>query len=81
MGLQPHLEHRLEAVRLSAEKVGLAVGVPWAHEQRVNVSTCSNIAASLRGPLSNIGGANIMRSFLAVGKAGQCGTIHLIVSA
>ena len=36
----PDLEHGLEAVRLGAEEVDFANGVPRAHQQRVDVSTC-----------------------------------------
>jgi len=39
-GIRPHLEHGLEAVRLGAEEVGLAAGVPRADQERVDIGTC-----------------------------------------
>ena len=68
----PHLEHRLEAVRLGAKKISLPAGVPRAHQQRVYVSTCSSATRHLRGSRMSMstGRQNIHMSVLAV-VAGQ----------
>ena len=46
-GQVPHLQHGLEAVRLRAEEVGLTAGVPRAHQQRVDIGTCTTMAMEL----------------------------------